>query len=110
MKIILLVDLLFTAILYLFLPIIITFVFKKSFKKSVAFWISLGLFIIIKSLIAVLLNVEFNIYAAWWYLFIGQAILAYQHQDNETTRPTGNDFIDSLNNSSINHKDTNKIK
>lgn len=69
-------NILFTAIIYLFFPILIKLGRKKGFKSSIAFWISLANFLIIKLFLSLLFETEFNLYSAWWYLFIGQAILA----------------------------------
>lgn len=86
-------NILFTAIIYLFIPIIIKFVFKKSFETGKAFGISLLHFVLIKLLLSFLLEIEFTT-SGWIYLFIGQAIItkkkdAYDNFENSSSE----DFI-----------------
>ena len=74
-------DIIFAAVFYLFIPIIIRFVLKDSFKTSIAFGISLINFLFIKILLSVLFNIPFTTTTAWWYLFIGQAILTKSNSE-----------------------------
>lgn len=74
-------NILFAALIYLIIPIIIRFILKKSFKPGTAFWVSLGNFIFMKLLWAFLFNTldtlaeSSSLTAGWWYIFIAQAIL-----------------------------------
>lgn len=68
------INFLFTVVIYLFIPILIKFVFKKSFETGKAFGISLLHFVLIKLFLCFLLEIEFTT-SGWIYLFIGQAIL-----------------------------------
>ena len=82
-------NLIFTAIIYLFIPMAIRLMHKNGFESSTAFWISLFNFVMIKIILSVLLNANLNITSAWWYLFIGQAILTFKYKDkgNPYSRP-----------------------
>lgn len=80
----LITNLIFTAIIYLFIPILIRLIHKKGFRSSAAFWISLVNFLIIKLFLSLFFNIEFNVYNAWWYLFIGQAILT-EHANKQNS-------------------------
>lgn len=74
-------NIILAIFIYLFVPIIIRFVLKKSFKSGTAFWVSLGNFIFMKFLWAFLFNTldtlveSSSLTAGWWYIFIAQAIL-----------------------------------
>lgn len=76
-------DIIFTAIIYLFLPVLIKLACKDGFKPMTAFKINLLNFLIIKWFLAVLLKTEFNTSSAWLYLFIGQAILTNHKPTNK---------------------------
>lgn len=80
----LIINLILTAFLYLFIPIITSFVCKQKFKSSTAFWVSFANFAFIKILIIMFFGPEYcTASSAWLYLFIGQMIL---------TKPTSNNF------------------
>lgn len=78
-------DIIFTAIIYLFFPILIRLTCKDGFKPMTAFKISLVNFLVIKLFLTVLFEIEFNTYSAWLYLIIGQAILTNNKLAKENT-------------------------
>lgn len=87
-------NFIFTAIIYLFFPILIKLCRKKGFKFSTAFWISFSNFILIKLFLSLLFDVTFNVTSAWLYLFIGQAILTECHHSNTETNVNKETFIE----------------
>ena len=79
-----LLCIIFTAIIYLFSPILIRVTCSRDgFKPMTAFKISLVNFLIIKLFLTVLFETEFNTYSAWLYLIIGQAILTNHKPTNK---------------------------
>ncbi len=83
------IDILLTAIVYLFFPILIKLIHKKGFKSSTAFWINFSNFLIIKIILSLLTDTEFNITTAWMYLIIGQIILTNKNEytDSQNSKP-----------------------
>ncbi len=83
------VNILFTAIIYLFFPILIKLIHKEGFKSSTAFWISFSNFFIIKFILSLLINIEFNTNTAWLYLIIAHAILTNKNEytDSHDSKP-----------------------
>ena len=82
-------NILITALIYLIIPIIIRLIFRNGFDYKKSFFISVGNFLLMKLILSIILKVEFNIYSAWLYIFIADAILAIGHKNkgNPYSRP-----------------------